>query len=64
MTQFIGLPFVQFFNFHILKSRLVKEGYKIDDPIRNNLKTVFYAITVCAVMMVLAGLVMNIILPR
>ena len=54
-AQFVGLPVVQFYNFHIIKSRLDKEGYKTDDKLRNNLKSVFYAIGVCVIMIIVAG---------
>lgn len=54
-AQFVGLPLVQFYNFHIIKSRLAKEGYKTDDSLRNNLNIVFYAAGVCGIMIIVAG---------
>ena len=59
-VEFAGLPMAQFYNFHIIKSRFRKEGYKIDDSLRNNLKSVFYAFGVCATMMIVSYFVTGI----
>ena len=53
-AQFVGLPIVQFYNFHIIKSRLRKEGYKTNDNLRSNLKNVFYAAGVCVIMIIVS----------
>ena len=59
--QFVALPLIQFYIFHVIKSRLRKEGYETEDKLRNNLKSVSYAITACAGFVILSGFVTSIL---
>ena len=63
MTQFIFLPIVFFYNFHIIKSKLAKEGYKIDDKLRNNLGEVFYSVGIGLAAVIVIRLIFLMVSP-
>lgn len=50
LVSFVAMPFWQAFSFTIIKNRLVKEGYEINDTLRNNLKYVAFVIVVNTIM--------------
>lgn len=57
--SFVALPLSQFYNFHYIRTRLKKEKLETNDSLRNNLKSIFFAIVACIGFVVLAFFVNN-----